>query len=93
MEIFGNNQYHNMVDDPYLNNNYQNRGFINSCGCLGADGSSDPTPGEVPVTEDAININQKVRNMQAFSYAKNILAIIGAFLVIKLVFTKFLSHD
>jgi hypothetical protein len=90
-ENYRNDNYRNMIDDPFLNEFGRNvsrnplqRDFSNCCGFAASGEEISTTP--PAVTEP---LNTKVMNMQAVRYIKTALAIIGAYAVIKFMIGKF----
>lgn len=98
-EFFGRNQtkeYNNMVDDPYLNfrskpnrpakkRNYpfNASGYSNCCGLNAT--------GDEILPEENEPVSNSVMKMQAWQYAKTGLAIVGAYVIIKYLYDKFIK--
>jgi hypothetical protein len=73
-----------MVDDRYLLNFAMNSRKRNFCGCGFAANGEEGAQGEEP----AVDINQRVINLQAWRYARTALLLIGAYVVIKFAYEK-----
>lgn len=74
-----------MVNDPYLAIADKRQPFKNCCG-LNATG--DNPLSEVVATQ-VETLKAPVMNMQAWRYAKTILAIVGAVVIVKFIYHKF----
>ncbi len=97
MEIFeksrGNSAFRNMVADPALTEWALGRNKQkNFCGCgmmaSGPDGE-ELLPEEEPLAEESVR--SKVMNVQTWSYVKTGLAVVGAYVLLKLAYNKFMK--
>jgi hypothetical protein len=98
MEIFEksrqDNQYRNMVDDPVLNTwaFRKNRNFC-ACGLAATGDELQPDAPEDQAAKDTDTepVKNKVMNLQAWTYIRTGLVLIGLFVVGKYVYTKFIK--
>jgi len=80
------NNFRNMVDDPYLRAAQAKKNFKNCCG-LAATGDGAMDDAQLAEQREALPAT-KVRDMQAWNYAKTALAIVGAWVVLKWAYEK-----
>jgi hypothetical protein len=91
MEIFekSRSKFHNMVDDPRLNSWALGKKSHDFCPCmLPASGDGEDIEGEGAPAEE---VKSQVMNLQAWSYVKTGLAVVGAIVVIRYLYTKFIT--